>query len=386
MRRIVAAVLLALGGCSHGSNQHAGPDMAFAGAFAAHDKVDILIEMDNSITIPLLIELRNDFPELYKALDTAGLTHPASYHIGLITADLGAGLYNLNQGQCHPDGDGGKLQVAPNPPGYPVPPNCAGFTLGGGVNFIDYDQIAGTNNVGTFDVPSAFDCISEVGDGGCGFEHQLESAYRALHDPPPENVGFLRDDALLVVLFLTDEDDCSAPPTTDLFDPSPDGIAKYGPLHSFRCTQFGIACGDPAVPVSGTVPTGPRSDCRPLSEAEGGKLFDLDRYINFFARPGGVKADPSDVILASISVPPTPLTTTLTMPCADQVNTPQCMWLSNNCPGAGTNGSVFNGGNPAIRLSAVVGSAYTSQQMATCSDSFPQTIDNLAQKIIARLQ
>jgi hypothetical protein len=81
-------------------------------------------------------------------------------------------------------------------------------------------------------------------------------------------------------------------------------------------------------------------DCRPLSEAEGGKLFDLDRYINFFARPGGVKADPSDVILASIAVPPTPLTTTLTMPCAD----------------------------------------------ATCGDSFPQTLDNLAQKIIARLQ
>ena len=188
-----------------------------------------------------------------------------------------------------------------------MPANCSGFTLGGG-RFLDYDQLQGTTNIGGgLDVPSAFNCMAAVGDGGCGFEHPLESVYLALHDPIDENVGFLRDDALLVVVFATDEDDCSAPPDTDLFDPSPDGVAKYGVLHSFRCTQFGIACGTPPMALSATTASGPYTDCRPLTQAEGGKLIDVQKYIDYFAGPGGVKADPSDVILMSIAPPPMPV-------------------------------------------------------------------------------
>ena len=86
----------------------------------------------------------------------------------------------------------------------------------------------------------------------------LESVYRALHDPVPvENTGFLRDDALLVIFFVTDEDDCSAPPDSDLFDPSPDGLAKYGVLHSFRCTQWDITCTDPPTILPSTTAVGP---------------------------------------------------------------------------------------------------------------------------------
>ncbi len=239
MNRLLVAALLVLGGCGHDSGGHdAGADMAFVGAFAAHDKVDILFMIDSSGTAPIRNELRARFPQLVKALENAAATHhPASYHFGVVTADLGAGPYTLNQGQCHPDGDGGELQIAPAVGGGGVPATCQGFSLSGGVRFIDYDQIDGTTNIaGGLDVPTAFSCISAVGDAGCGFEHQLESVYRALHDPPPENAGFLRDDALLVVFFLTDEDDCSGPPDDDLFDPSPDGVANYGPLHSFRCT------------------------------------------------------------------------------------------------------------------------------------------------------
>jgi hypothetical protein len=57
-------------------------------------------------------------------------------------------------------------------------------------------------------------CGVQLGDVGCSFEQPLEAALRALA-PAPEgrggdvNRGFLRDDSLLVVLQLTDEDDCS---------------------------------------------------------------------------------------------------------------------------------------------------------------------------------
>ncbi|MGZ3441454.1 MAG: hypothetical protein ACXVDD_18170, partial [Polyangia bacterium] len=340
---------------------------------------------DDSPSNPYLRELAARFPTFIKATQNAAAGgHPASYHIGIVTSDLGAGPEVLNQGQCHPDGDGGKLHVTPAS-NVGLPAACQNFALAGGVRFIDYDQIAGTDNlmgVPAGDVATAFGCMSGVGSGGCGFEHVLESTYRALHDPPPENAGFLRDDALLVVFYITDEDDCSAPPDTDLFDPSPDGVAKYGTLHSFRCTQWGITCGSPPMPLSPMSMSG-RDDCRPLTMAEGGKLFDVQRYIDFFARPGGVKADPSDVILVSINAPPAPVGVSVTMPCADQVNTPSCPILNHSCV-APANPQFF--GDPAVRVSAVVDAAVTTQRTSMCETDFSPAVDGLAQKIIARLR
>jgi len=58
----------------------------------------------------------------------------------------------------------------------------------------------------------AFQCFGPQGVAGCGFESHLESMYQALTkadtngDP---NYGFLRDKAILSVVFLTDELDCS---------------------------------------------------------------------------------------------------------------------------------------------------------------------------------
>jgi len=79
------------------------------------NKVDLLFLIDNSPSMaPKQNELRNRFPQLIKALDTfAAQGNPASYHIGVVNSDLGAGPFTLNQGQCHPGGDGAKLQVTP---------------------------------------------------------------------------------------------------------------------------------------------------------------------------------------------------------------------------------------------------------------------------------
>ena len=166
---------------------------------------------------------------------------------------------------------------------------------------------------------------------------------------------------------------------TRCFDPSPDGIAKYGVLHSFRCTQFGIVCGQPPGMLSSTVATGPFDDCRPMTADEGGKLIDVQKYIDFFARANGVKGDPSDVILSAIVALPAPVGVQITMPCADQTNTASCPILNHSCVAPFI-------GDPAVRISTVVDAAYTSARTSLCDSDYSDAVTGLADKIVARLK
>ncbi|CAN5733344.1 hypothetical protein BH11MYX3_BH11MYX3_19100 [soil metagenome] len=89
---------------------------------------------------------------------------------------------------------------------------------------------------------SRHDAIAQmvrVGSSGCGFEQPLASAVRALSNG--QGNGFRRIDANLLVLVVTDEDDCS------IRDPAMFSGAEsvLGPLDSFRCTRFGITCDEP---------------------------------------------------------------------------------------------------------------------------------------------
>lgn len=61
------------------------------------------------------------------------------------------------------------------------------------------------------DADETFSCLAEVGTGGPSIEMPLESLKLALNDRVTDgtNTGFLRPDALLAVVILTDEDDCS---------------------------------------------------------------------------------------------------------------------------------------------------------------------------------
>jgi hypothetical protein len=338
------------------------------------NQVDILFMIDNSPSMaPKQAALRASFPELVtrvQTLATAGL--PASFHIGVVDSDLGAGPYNLNSGQCHPDGDGGQLNtVARTSTLGPPPADCASFQLAGGAHYIDYNNITGSYNFGPgLDLPTAFSCIASVGDGGCGFESQLESVYRVLTQPEL-NPGFLRNDALLVVVFVTDEDDCSAPPDSDLFDPSSAGVAKYGTLHSFRCTQFALSCeGKPLDPST------PMTDrCVPVA---GGPLYDLNRYIDLFTKPrdlGGIKDAPGDVVVLSLAAPPLPVAAELTQPCADQVNTPSCAMLQHSCVSPISPGFF---GDPAVRLHAVVQATASPVESSICLTDYTTALDGLA--------
>jgi hypothetical protein len=69
-----------------------------------------------------------------------------------------------------------------------------------------------TNLPAGMSVVEALRCFAPMGVAGCGYEEQLESVYKALRraeDPTQQEYGFLRDDATLAIVLVTDEADGS---------------------------------------------------------------------------------------------------------------------------------------------------------------------------------
>ncbi|MBK9072290.1 MAG: hypothetical protein IPL79_15020 [Myxococcales bacterium] len=87
---------------------------------------------------------------------------------------------------------------------------------------------------------------TNIGTSGCGFEQHFQSVIDAV--APAANPGFIREDAFLAVIFLTDEDDCSAAlGNNDLYGGTPQAPGPLGPRSSYRCWQYGVHCeGDAA--------------------------------------------------------------------------------------------------------------------------------------------
>lgn len=83
--------------------------------------------------------------------------------------------------------------------------------LGNTLPWVEFTGMA-NNLADGVSVSDALRCLLPVGISGCGFESQLESMYRALEravtmDDP--SYGFIRPGALLVIILVTDEADCS---------------------------------------------------------------------------------------------------------------------------------------------------------------------------------
>ena len=131
--------------------------------------------------------------------------------IAIVTSDMGAGDGSISG--C--DATGGKNGIFQ----YTARGNCTATNLAAGATYIADD---GTTKNFTGNLPDVFSCIASVGESGCGFEQELAAVTRALgadgKPAPAENQGFLRDDAYLYIAIVTDEDDCSVPPGSGLFD------------------------------------------------------------------------------------------------------------------------------------------------------------------------
>jgi hypothetical protein len=264
-------------------------------------KVDILFMVDNSYSMDAMqAELRARFGDFLSVFDElAGHQLYPDLHIGVVTSDFGAGDKPSARGcDASPGGQRGLLQAL----GAAAPTGCVAPV---GAPYISYVYgPGGANNLPAGQsLQQTFTCMASVGSGGCGFEHQLESVHAALQNTV-ENAGFVRDDALLAVVFVTNEDDGSAPPTTTIYEDADGGA--HGAYDTYRQTRYGIACGSPLAQPPYGPSGGPLDGCVPAPNTASlavGEAYDVSRYLTLFTQPplrGGIKRRSDDVILVGL--------------------------------------------------------------------------------------
>jgi hypothetical protein len=165
----------------------------------------------------------------------------------------------------------------------------------------------GEATIGTLDgaaglVPSLRDMVSGVGQVGCGYESQLESWYRFLVDPEPyqsisvqggkatpsgsdsvllqQRGDFLRPDSMVIIVMLTDENDCSIKEFGQFFYAAQQR-SPADPKKPFRLPRARAECAqnpnDPCCKSCGQNPNGcpPDPACAAMPT-----LSDLDDDIN----------------------------------------------------------------------------------------------------------
>lgn len=240
----------------------ARPDAGFVeptGACAEAAPIDLLLVLDDSASMEeeqalLVGALPGLVRELVEPPDDDLDGHPdwlpvPSLHVGIITTNLGAAGYPVPTceggiaGPSH--GDDGLLRTRSTRAGCEVAyPPVLSFGAGDDVDAFVQD----------------LGCIASVGTDGCGYEQPLEAMLRALspraptsytgpgYEPPTfwdgsyghgdvANAGLVRDDSLLAVIVVTDEEDCSVQ-DTGLFDPA---STAYTADLNLRCFSYPAA-------------------------------------------------------------------------------------------------------------------------------------------------
>ncbi len=256
--------------------------------------LDVLFIIDDS---PSMLEeqskLALQVPRLVNLLLTGGIDvdmstpvgeFPAveSLHVGIITPDLGystepphsftAGVDFNPTSACSENGKAGFMQVEgliddDDNSGTPRV-MCTAQTPPAGTIYLNYPEGAFTQA----DFVNDVECVTGQTDG-CGFEQQLEAILA--QDRNSANGGFSRQDALLAVILITDEDDCS---TTDprVFDTVPNpGNPFQGPFTPAGDVKFNLRCFE-----------------------HNSALQTIERYV---AGIGELKDDPSQVVFAAIT-------------------------------------------------------------------------------------
>ena len=245
------------------------------------NRLDLLFVIDDSASMgEEQALLAANFPRFIDELYNEEGDLP-DLHIGVVSSDLGIAPYELqqDQGDCLGDGKDGALLRGPD--GVDCQITDASRYL---VDTSDPD--GAIRNYPDGQLAETFACMAQLGTNGCGFERHLEAMERALTDQPL-NDGFLRDDAVLAIVFIADEDDCSAL-DPDLFEP---GEGALGPFQDFRCFEHGVVCDgdDPRAP-------GLKSGCRPREDSEW-----VTPVSHFVEAVRGLKSNPDrDIVVAGI--------------------------------------------------------------------------------------
>ncbi len=272
----------------------------------------------------------------------------------------------------------------------------------------------------TAPVEKVFQCIALLGASGCGFEHQLASIDHALGadnldgmgqpQPPTSNVGFLRPEAYLGIVLLTNEDDCSAPSNTQLFSlngQQQGTMNPLGPIANYRCNQFGHVCKDangnmvaPPLTPPGGATQATYTDC--VSNDSGNPqqqtLTPVTTFVNH------IKAlkpqDPDNTILVgAITAPPEPYAVEWIPPASPPPGTSGQLWpqVMHSCgakggddvnPNIPPSQQVSDGsfGDPGVRITQFV-EAFPNHVVASiCDGSYAASMTAIATKLGALIK
>jgi hypothetical protein len=315
--------------------------------------LDVLFVIDDSPGMkPAQDKLLRAFPTFMTRLQ--GPPRLPDLHIAVVSQDMGAGDGSIPG--CNADrGKKGIFQSTARGA-------CTATNLNAGATYIA--NADGVKNY-TGNIEDVFACIAALGDTGCDYEHPFDAIRRALGVDGrgaalAENQGFLREEAILAIILMTNEDDCSASPgdgpngEIPLFDTSfnMNIASQLGPLGKFRCNEFGHMCSKGAESPMHPDRRAPANDVSAMvtyasctsNEQEGYLLSTVDTAM----RLKSLKTKPDQVAVVSIQAPSSPYTVTWKAPSPpdSSCGAASCPWpqIAHSC--TASDGTV---GDPGVR-------------------------------------
>jgi hypothetical protein len=272
-----------------------------SGDIGCTDQIDLLFVIDNSGTMgEEQLNLARNFPLLIQQLenltDSSGMPVNADVNIMVTTSDFGNPLctpfepdgYDPARGEPVSTSCTSRLPdftdllgttmvplACQNTCPAPVQPDGPFINFNNGVdNIPDTVVPVDIDADGIADSPAAqaLACIGPQGINGCGYESQLENMLQALNPDAEWNQGsqpFLRENALLAVAMVTDEEDCSVMDYTIMDDPTFQNIDPDNGMaapSSAICWNAGVECvGPDAMGVFSSCASRDADDLQPLA-------------------------------------------------------------------------------------------------------------------------
>jgi hypothetical protein len=371
-------------------------------------KLDVLFMVDDSKSMsPLQAKLGLQLGTFMDLLEDDGRL--PDMHVAVVSSSLGGGAWG-DVNQCfyhhHPGDDEAKFLQGPGGAGHG---SCG--MLHPGAKFLDTGDGATTQPNYDGDIRDAFRCIALLGDQGCGFESQFKSVAYALakaQDPnDADNGGFLRDDAILAIVMVTNEDDCSVDDRSLLLTKNVRSVMDptgLGSFESYRCNEFGHVCGGKApphgypdpIPAGGVTleacvsaeDNGPKTDDG-VTDPDGGgdpshghlwPTVDTFTEIIKSLKPG--KLD--DILVAAIAGPPTPYRV---IPATSQSGTGEIVPnVDHSCTFASNNPAEPENADPAVRISQWVDKfGDNGLFFPICAETLTNAVAGIARKIHQKL-
>jgi hypothetical protein len=418
---MVGLSVMVLGGC--GSGGHVTPGGPGAGGLGGggatggtagvlqvtfsskiNNDLDVLFMIKNSSsTGPIQQKVVSQLPAFMQVLEQLPNGMP-NLHIAVISSDMGAPGDSTVAIGCTATGDAGKFQ-------YQVglgATTCTTTTLAQGATFLS-DADGQTNFTNPID--QVLQCITALGSNGCGFEQPLASIARALgadgSAPPAANANFLRPNAYLGIVIVSNEDDCSTPAGTSLYSLNGGGQSlsnPLGPIANYRCNQFGHLCKDPGgatispplnAPSAGAnPPTLQLTDCA-SNETSTGLLTKVSTFVQQIK---ALKSDPDhQILVAGITAPSDPYGVEWVPPATSSTETsgqlwPEVMHACGALGGVGVNPMLTQAttdgsfGDPAVRLAEFVKAFPNSVLASVCDTNYRASMTAIATKLGGLIQ